>query len=295
VLAAVLEALAAAVAATLALVRAHPFGAYLVTAFAFSWSDWLSLAASGERIAFGRLPTDMAGMVGPAFAAFAVTAMAGGEKGLKDLGLRVVRVPLRSPWLWLLAPSPLWVALATLAVLGALGRPVPALQLFARYPGLPVLPLVTVFDLVVTGVGFGQEIGWRGVALPRLQKSRGPLGGALLSALPWGVWLLPLLLVNNAWREPGQGALVPLTLGVVLLVASSVVLAFVVARTGGSIAAAALWHGCLRMGTATEGARGIVGEVLAVAVVLGGVGLVVAELVVRRGGKSLLEPLAPRS
>jgi membrane protease YdiL (CAAX protease family) len=295
VLAAVLEGLAAAIAATLALVRAHPFGAYLVTAFAFSWSDWLSLAASGERIAFGRLPTDMAGMAGPALAAFAVTAVAGGEQGLKDLGRRVIRIPLRSPWLWLLAPSPLWVALATLAVLGALGKPVPSAELFARYPGIPVLPLVTVFDLVVAGVGFGQEIGWRGVALPRLQSSRGPLGGALLSALPWGAWLLPLLLVNNAWREPREGALAPLTVGVLLLVASSVVLAFVVARTEGSIAAAALWHGCLRMGTATEGGRGVVGDVLAGAVVLGGMGLVVAELVVRRRGRTLLVPPPRRS
>jgi len=282
------------VASSLAFVRAHPLAAYLLTAVAFSWSDWLSLAATGSRVIHGRLPTDMAGMAGPAFAAFAVTAIAGGEKGLKDLALRVVRVPLRSPWFWLLAPSPLWVGLATLAVLAALGEPVPSAALLARYPGIPVLPLVTVFDLVVLGVGFGQEIGWRGLALPRLQARRGPLGGALLLAVPWAVWLFPLLLVNNAWRGAGREALAPLATGALLLVAASVVLAFVVARTEGSIAAAALWHGSLRMGIATEGANGVVGSVLVVAVVLGGVAVVAAELRARRTGYTVLLP-SPRS
>jgi membrane protease YdiL (CAAX protease family) len=287
----VLSALAAAVASTLAFVRAHPFASYLVTAFAFSWSDWLSLAANGDRIIFGRLPTDMAGMAGPAFAAFAVTAVAGGERGLRELALRVVRVPLRNPWLWLLAPSPLWVALATVAVLTALGEPVPSVALLARYPGIPALPLVTVFDLVVLGVGFGQEIGWRGLALPRLQARRGPLGGAILTAVPWGVWLFPLLLVNNAWRRSGSEVLVTLAVSVVLLAASSVVLAFVVARTDGSLATAAFWHGSLRMGTATEGARGVVGGVLAASVVVGAVVVVAAELRARRRGHTLLQPI----
>jgi membrane protease YdiL (CAAX protease family) len=287
----VLNALANAVASALAFVRAHPFSAYLVTAFAFSWSDWLTLFASGERVTFGRLPTDMAGMAGPAFAAFAVTAIGRGEAGLKELGLRVVRLPLRSPWLWVLAPSPLWILLGTLAVLAALGLPVPAAELFARYPGVPALPLYSVFDIVLLGVGFGQEIGWRGLALPRLQARHGPLGGALLSALPWGAWLLPLLLVNNAWREVGGGALVPLAAMGALLLASSVLLAFVVARTGGSLAAAAFWHASLRMATGTEGSQGLVGTAVSGVVVLGALLVVAAEFRARRRGRTLLEPL----
>jgi membrane protease YdiL (CAAX protease family) len=287
----VLNSLAGAVESTLAFVRAHTLAAYLLVAFAFSWADWLSLYATGERIVFGRLPSDLAGMAGPAFAAFAVTAVAGGEAGLKDLARRVVRLPLRSPWLWLLAPSPLLALLAVLGVLAVLGRPLPPAALFARYPGIPVLPIFSVFDLVLLGVGFGQEIGWRGLVLPRLQARRGPLGGALLTALPWGAWMFPLLLVNNAWRQVSQGALGPIAVSVLLLVASSVVLAFVVARTGGSIAAAAIWHASLRMATATEGAQGVVGLAVSAAVVIGGLLVVIAEVRAGRHGRTLLEPL----
>lgn len=289
-----LEALAAGVSSSLAFVRAHRFSAFFLTSLAFSWADWLSLWSSGGRVHHGRLPTDMAGMAGPAFAAFLVTAIGAGEEGLKALALRIVKIPFRSPWFWLLAPSPLWVVLGTLAALAALGRPVPSAALFARYPGIPSLPLLTVVDLVIVGVGFGQEIGWRGLALPRLQHIHGPLKGALLSAIPWGIWMLPLLLVNNAWREGTSGALGPLGVRALLVVASSVVLAFVVARSQGSIAAAAIWHGLLRVGTATEGAIGTVSEVLAVAVVLGAAVVVAAELLARRRGTTLLEPFPRR-
>jgi membrane protease YdiL (CAAX protease family) len=284
----VLEALARSVYSGLAWVRRHPLFAFLVGAFAFSWGDWLSLAATGERIAPGRLPTDMAGMAGPAFAAFAVAAIGRGEAGVRALALRLVRIPWRSAWFWILAPSPLWIVLATLAALALAGRPVPPLAAFARYPGLPAMPLLLTFDLVLLGVGFGQEIGWRGLALPRMQARFGPLSGAILLAVPWGAWLLPLLAVYRAGLPPGASPLPLLVRVALLLVASSVVLAFVVARTEGSLAAAALWHALLRMAVATDGGRGTVGTVLTMAVVGGAVALVVAEALGRRRGRSLL-------
>lgn len=291
-----LETLARAVNAALAWARRRPFPAFLLAAFAFSWADWLSLAAGHARVAPGRLPTDMAGMAGPALAAFAVTAMAGGEEGLRALVRRLVRIPWRSAWFWILAPSPLWVALATLSSLAVADLPTPPLASFARYPGLPALPLVMVFDFVLLGVGFGQEIGWRGLALPRMQARFGPLGGAVLLAVPWGAWMLPLLAVHRAGLPPGASPLVPLGIGAVLLVASSVVLAFVVARTEGSLVAAALWHACLRMATATDGGKGTVGMAVTSAVVAGALALAASEVRARRRGRSILAlaPVDPR-
>jgi len=284
----VLEALATAVYATLGSVRTRPLAAFLVTAFAFSWSDWLSLALSGARIVPGHLPTDMAGMVGPAFAAFVVTAVGTGEAGLKDLGRRMLRFPWRSPWFWLLAPAPLWVALSALFLLPALGHPAPPLSSFARYPGLPAMPLLSVFDLVLVGVGFGQEVGWRGLLLPTLQERLGPLRGAVAVAPVWGIWVLPLLVVNRAWVPADGYLLVPLVGSALLIVSASVVLAFLVARTGGSILAAAFWHASLRMATVTDGGKGLVGAAVVVSTVVAAIVLVAVEFAVRRRGRSLL-------
>ena len=285
-----LQGLADGIAGLLAWTRARPLLAFLVTASCFSWADWVSLAWAGASVVPGRLPTDMAGMTGPAFAALAVSAIAGGEAGVKDLLRRVARLPLRSPWLWLLAPAPLWALLLAFAALRLAGMPVPAAGAFGSYPGLPPLPPLAVFDLVLLGVGFGQEIGWRGLALPRLQARHGPFAGAVAVAVPWGIWMAPLLVVNRWWMEPGQDPLAVLLAAGALLVSSSVVLAFLVARTGGSIAAAAIWHACLRMATATEGARGIPGAVVAASVVVSAVAVVVAEVRARRVGETVMLP-----
>jgi membrane protease YdiL (CAAX protease family) len=286
----VLQGLADGVAALLAWTRARPLLAFLVTAICFSWADWVSLAWAGSSVVPGRLPTDMAGMAGPAFAALAVSAIGGGEAGVKDLLRRVVRLPLRSPWLWLLAPAPLWTLLLALGVMWLAGLEVPGAGTFGRYPGLPPLPPLAVFDLVLLGVGFGQEIGWRGLALPRLQARHGPFAGAVAVSVPWGIWMAPLLVVNRWWMEPGQDPLAVLLAAGALLVSSSIVLAFLVARTGGSIAAAAIWHACLRMATATEGARGLPGAVVAAAVVVAASVVVVAEVRARRAGETVMLP-----
>ncbi len=283
--------LAAWVRSALGAVKTHPLAAFLVTAFAFSWSDWLSLAWTGGRVVPGRLPTDMAGMFGPAFAALAVAAIGGGEAGIRELGRRVLRLPLRDPWFWLLAPSPLWLALAWLAARAALGASTPALARLASYPGLPSMPVYTVFDFLLLGVGFGQEIGWRGFALPRLQARAGPLGGTLLVAVAWGAWLAPLAALHGPRAGAGHLPATELALAAALVVACSVVLAFVVARTGGSIPAAALWHASLRLVTGTEGAREGMGEAVAAAVFAAAATLVVAELAARRSGRSILAEL----
>ena len=290
-----LEALARAVYSTLDRSRRRPLLAFLVLAFAFSWLDWGSILVTGARVVPGRLPTDMFGMAGPAFAAFVVIAIEGRETGMMELARRIMRVPWRSAWFWILAPGPLWVLLASLAVRSAAGLPVPPATAFARYPGLPPLPLPTVFDLVLLGAGFGQEIGWRGLALPRLQSRLGPLAGAMAVAVPWGVWLLPLLVVNPAWQAGTADAAQALAASALLLLASSVLLAFVVARTGGSLAAAALWHACLRMAMVTEAGRETTGLAMLMVALVGATVVAGAEVIARRRGGSILAVAPSRS
>ncbi len=217
----------------------RPFLAFLVAASAFSWPDWLSLAAGHARVAPGRLPTDMVGMAGTGHGRVRRDRRGGRRGGAPGPGAPAGAHPLAVGLvldLWRRvrsgSRSARWRCWRWPA------QPVPSLDSFARYPGIPALPLVMVFDLVLLGVGFGQEIGWRGLALPRMQARFGPLGGAVLLALPWGAWMLPLLAVYRAGLPPGASPLLPLAIGAILLVASSVVLAFVVARTEGSLVAA---------------------------------------------------------
>jgi len=262
----------------------HPIAAYLATVFAFSWSDWVTLAVTGGRVTPGSMPTHFAGFLGPAFAAFAVTAMVEGRAGVWSLVLRVVRCPWRRASFWALGLSPLGFLAAGLALLAATGRSLPSPASLVRFPGVPAMPLSPVFDLVLLTMGFGHEIGWRGFALPRFQRRLGPLGGALALAVPWGLWLVPLLAVNEAWRGLGLAGTAVLA---VSLAAGSLVLAFVVARTG--VAAAALWHACYQMSSATAGTRGFLASMTSWGVIAWGAILLVLELRARRRGETLLD------
>jgi membrane protease YdiL (CAAX protease family) len=94
-----------------------------------------------------------------------------------------------------------------------------------------------VFYALFLGGPLGEEPGWRGFALPRLQSVHGPLLGTLILGPLWALWHLPLFF--TPWNE--------LTLfNVVVFVLASTCLAimytWVFNNTKGSVLMAILIH-----------------------------------------------------
>jgi uncharacterized protein len=223
----------------------HPLLAYSALAYGLSW---LILAPAG----LGLIP-DNAGAIlswlppfGPAVAAFLVTALIGGRPAVGQLLRRLGQWRVGARWyLLILAGIPLLGLLGAFALLGTvpfgdLARNWPAF--FTRY--LPTVLYVFFFT------GLGEEPGWRGFALPRLQERHGPLLGTAVLGVVWALWHLPNLLFGGY-----TGASYALWL--VATLASTVIYTWVYNRTGGSILIAALLHGAINSGSGLLGTRGL--------------------------------------
>jgi membrane protease YdiL (CAAX protease family) len=138
--------------------------------------------------------------------------------------------------------------------------------------------------------GFGEELGWRGFALERLQSQFGPLGGALLLAALWAGWHLPAFGIIQTYREMTPPMIV---FGFLLgLTCGSLVLANVANRTSGSVLAASLWHATYNLTAATSAGGGFISGFTTMCVMVWAVIAVVLEL--RRGRRpSLLSVAGP--
>jgi membrane protease YdiL (CAAX protease family) len=91
--------------------------------------------------------------------------------------------------------------------------------------------------------GLGEELGWRGYALPRLQAQLGPRTASAVVGVLWAGWHLPVFL----WASPLSGfrLLAEFTLYALILVAYSFFLTRAYNATGGSLWAAVLMHAAI--------------------------------------------------
>jgi membrane protease YdiL (CAAX protease family) len=116
--------------------------------------------------------------------------------------------------------------------------------------------------------GFGEEVGWRGFAVPTLMPRLGPLGAALAIAPVWALWHLPYFFLLASYQSFNAFTMVGFLVGMAY---GSVVLTWLYLGTGGSILAVAIWHGLFNMATATTGATDLVAGIVSGCVIVLGV------------------------
>lgn len=213
----------------------------------------------------------------PSLVAIALTAARRGREGLADLFRSLLRV--RARWTWialsLLGYPALWLAVSL--VQAAAGG---SLAGFDLRPWLVALPLVLLHGQLLTDPGaLGEELGWRGFALPRLLELVDARAAALLLGVVWAVWHLPAFYVGSLSQS--SIAFLPFIANVT---AFSVLMTWIFVNTRGSV----LWAGVIPhlMFNATPHA-GIHP--------VGWVTMAVAVLVLVFGGRHLRGPGRPRA
>ena len=204
---------------------------FVLPTFALSWLLWTGAAAITSPATSPSLRPlyFLPGTFAPAVVGLWYRYAEGGASSVQELLGRLSRTAVSLRW-YVLAIGYMIAVKLVVAMLHRLGT--------SSWPTFGVLPWYLPFALAVSTVTqSGEEIGWRGVALPQLAGRVGLRLGSLALGLIWAVWHLPLFLIPGTDLN-GQ-PFVPFLLGVTAL---SVPMALLYVRTGGSLLLVMLMH-----------------------------------------------------
>jgi uncharacterized protein len=220
----------------------HPLTSYFLIAYGFSWLVWVPLALSedGAGLFPFRSPIGtsasvvVASFVGPFLSAFMMTGITEGREGIGRLLRRIVLWRVGLGWyLFTIIGIPVILLLGVILLPGAM----------ASFKGLDSLALPRPWLSMIVYVFFhgplGEEPGWRGFALPRLQRLHGPLVASLILGPLWALWHLPMFWVP-AWSFPPT--LPNIGLFVIASIPFTIIMTWVFNNTKGSVLMAILVH-----------------------------------------------------
>ena len=206
---------------------------YFGFTFVFAWLFWLpsTLTYLGVINAPAGLLglLKLVGAVGPAVIALILTGRQAGKPGLKQMMVSSFNV--KAHWKF-------WIG-AVLLLLGLHAASRFVLTLISSAPPPSPSPLATIPMFIVMfliGGGLGEEIGWRGYSLDRLQTKYNALNASLLLVVVWIVWHLPLFFYGDTSQS-----LIPFRLFILSVIPLGVMLTWVYNNTK-TIFAAAMFH-----------------------------------------------------
>jgi uncharacterized protein len=214
-------------------IKRHQIVVFFILTFAITWGigAFAIFFPVQFRALFGEIsdthPLYYIAVAAPTISASILALALEGWHGLGDLYRRIVRWRFGIQWYALvLVGLPLFGWLVT--------------RLTGSHPlkdfSTPALLLALLFNLLVTGP-LGEELGWRGYALPRLLQRFSPFKASLILGLIWGIWHLPSFYVS---------AMVQARLSLPLFLLNALCLSFLASwlfmNTGGSVLITVLLH-----------------------------------------------------
>jgi membrane protease YdiL (CAAX protease family) len=205
----------------------------------------LSMAVMGPIMA-GLLSADLAliAAFGPGVAGVILAAVEGRKGGVRELLRRGLIWRVGIGWYIFAFLSPLVVSVGALYIASLFDGPPVDLR------GLPVWSGLPYFLITFIQAGIGEEFGWRGFAMPRLQARYSALLSSIIIGALWGLWHAPLMLIEGMFPYTEYpklfGGFIPAVIGFsVYLIAWSIQHTWILNNTRGSVLLMAILHGAL--------------------------------------------------
>ncbi len=240
----------------LEILKSRPLVAYFVLSYGITWLllGLVALSAHGLLTLPSSLvsPLTLVGSISPLLTALLLTATTTGKGGMRAF-FRQFFIWRVNPWWYLVVLfEPALVTLIAIVGTFFLGGPAfdfahppvvqqPPLPLPSGInPWLLIVPLFLLGGLL--GGPAGEEPGWRGFALPKLQDRYSALGASLILGALWAVWHLPFFFIPGTFQST-----TPFFIFALGTIANSILLTWVYNHTRGSILMMFLFHNALNI------------------------------------------------
>lgn len=213
---------------------------FFALTYVVSWVAWIAAAAilriatpqpSGFPALRGFLY--LLGVFAPSLVALALTARADGRAGVLALLRRTLNGSVGARWYVFAVGYMAAIKLAAALVLRIATGAWPAFGAESVY----IMAIAIIFS---TPVQAGEEIGWRGYALPGLSARLGLSGASIVLGVIWAFWHLPFFFIPGADKS---GQSFPMYL--LSVTALSVAMAWLYWRTNRSLLLTMLMHAAI--------------------------------------------------
>lgn len=231
-------------------IKGNALLAYFLLAFGLTWPFMIAEVLGSWGVIPFRLTLSVVGLplilfiaYGPTLAALIVTGVTSGKVGIRALLGRLLIWRVGWPWyIVVIFGSALlgWGALQLYALRSGMAQPLPAFS----WEMLLLLPV----SFLVRGAINGEEIGWRGFALPHLQTRWSALTASVLLGGVWALFHLPIFFVQGKSVLGSQTEMNPFVF-LVEVVAGAIVMTWLFNNTQGSLLIAYLYHAAVNTWT----------------------------------------------
>ena len=245
----------------------HSLILYFILAYTVTWSFHIPLVLSVRGLIDVQIPMAIhyLGAFGPMIARLIVLALTEGRPGIRSLIRRWFkwRVQVRYYAFAILGPVGLF-ALAVLTNRVVSGAWVDLSLLgeadYVSYLG----PLGTLLLWFMT-YALGEETGWRGYALPHLQRKYSAATATLILAVLWAFWHLPAFFYRDTYTQMG---LLGFPMFLVSITFATMVFTWLYNSTDGSLLLVILFHAFFNWLSTSETGGASVGIIMSVPVIL---------------------------
>ena len=216
------------------IIKRNQIAAFFLFTFLISWTVWIGVGIIGQD---PDSPLVLLGVYGPTLAAVIVSGIVGKGVAIRKLLRGVILWRVGIQWYAIALLGPWILELLSIGIYSSLSGTIPDVPLPSV--GAVAGAILTTLLLNILIPGLGEEPGWRGFALTRLQGRWSPVAASLGIGLVWAVWHFP-----GYWMGIGIHNAPPL-LFVVWVLPLAGLIAWVFNSAKGSILLAILFHASL--------------------------------------------------